>query len=150
MGQRERAMLVDVIRSGQTINAHLSIHILKTFRKRFRRARCHKHVAKIILHRRQLTDTDKSENTGRNKRKSQVDSTSSQLVIQPGSCSLRFPPFWRPPRERVWEWWNDYWINEDLDMSVKFKLVDEGDRRCCFSPVQGYKDDWNYAEKCGL
>ena len=47
----DREMLVDIIRRGQTINTHVCFRILKTFRKRCGRWRCHKHVAEIILHR---------------------------------------------------------------------------------------------------
>jgi hypothetical protein len=58
--------------------------------------------------------------------KSRMDCCSPP-TIQPGYCSLGFPPVWSPqirhPCKKVCEWWRRYWRSDEVAASTKFRLV---------------------------
>jgi hypothetical protein len=94
--------------------------------------------------------TRKSGNTV-SSHKAQTD-CSCPSIIQPRSCSLRFPPLWSPQKmpcmgESLGVTFIGYWRSEQVATCTALKLVCEGERCSCFSLVQGFLSLWRLSRK---
>ena len=136
---------VDITPRGQTINSDLYIQTIET---------CRSLSGELDLRKKYFwnppstrrTSTHKFENTGSNH--TTPRNCCSAPTLQLRSCSRRFPHLWSLTVVICGKiFGSDDEVIEEVAASIKFKLVQEGDRYSCLSLAQSCWSSWRLCRK---